>query len=106
MFTAGHTKIAGRQVGTQNKFTTTFREAIHIVYHDLGGHKAFLKWARSHKSDFYKIASRLIPIELRTEDNQKIVVVVNRDPLPQIVEHQPILSQSQPALDVPHSEEK
>ena len=70
----GHRKFGGRKAGTPNKFTSTFREAIHVVYHDLGGHKAFLKWARSHKSDFYKIASKLIPIEIRTDDQQKIVV--------------------------------
>jgi len=56
-------KTGGRQRGTPNKLTASFREAIRLVYDEIGGHAVFAAWARENPGDFYKIAARLIPAE-------------------------------------------
>jgi hypothetical protein len=70
-FTKGRKKTGGRQLGTPNKFTGTFREAVQVVYEGLGGHAAFLRWARENPSEYYKIAARLIPTESEEIDANK-----------------------------------
>ena len=62
-FERGKPKTGGRLPGVSNKFTGAFREAVQIVYNRLGGHAAFLKWARDNQSEYYRIAARLIPGE-------------------------------------------
>lgn len=64
-FEKGRPKTGGRQPGGTNKFTVTFRGAVQIVYHGLGGHAAFLEWAKNNQSEYYRIASKLIPLEVR-----------------------------------------
>ena len=61
----GLPKTGGRRTGTPNKHTRAFREAVQAVYHDIGGDSGFAEWARENRTDFYKIAARLIPQELR-----------------------------------------
>ena len=77
MFTKGMTKIGGRQVGTPNKLTSTFREAVLLAYQNIGGHEAFSKWAAENPTEFYRIAARLIPTEIKNMSNE-ITVVVQR----------------------------
>lgn len=81
-FERGKPKTGGRLPGVSNKFTGAFREAVQIVYNGLGGHAAFLEWARENRSEYYKIASRLIPGEIREDNGDKhITVIVQRGPL-------------------------
>lgn len=56
-------KSGGRAKGTPNKITTAFKDAVCIVYEEIGGHAAFAEWARDNPSDFYRICSKLIPTE-------------------------------------------
>ena len=76
-FVPGRTKTGGRQVGAPNRLTTACREAVQHVYDDIGGHEAFSKWARENQTEFYRIAARLIPTEMRepSEDNRVMVVI-------------------------------
>jgi hypothetical protein len=76
-FLPGKPKTGGRQAGVPNRLTTHFREAVHYVYSDMGGHEAFSKWAKENQTEFYRIAARLIPTEMREngEDNRVMVVV-------------------------------
>lgn len=60
----GH-KTGGRQKGTPNNITRAFREAVQIAYDAIGGDEAFATWARENPSQFYQIAARLIPQEMR-----------------------------------------
>ena len=62
-FKSGKPKTGGRQPGVPNKFTASFREAVRHVYNGLGGHKAFLEWARANPTEYYRIAARLTPPE-------------------------------------------
>ena len=78
MFTKGMTKTGGRQKGTPNKLTTTFREAVLLTYHNIGGHEAFSNWAAKNRTEFYRIAARLIPAEINDSDGDRVTVIVNR----------------------------
>lgn len=60
----GSPKIAGRKKGTPNKLTRAFREAVHRVYDSIGGDDAFSKWAKGNRTEYYKIAARMIPTEI------------------------------------------
>ena len=77
MFTKGIPKIGGRKAGTPNKLTASFREAVLLTYEGVGGHAAFMKWARENQTEFYRIAARLIPTEMGAKD-EKVIVIVNR----------------------------
>jgi hypothetical protein len=76
-FQKGVPKIGGRQKGTPNRLTTTFREAVILAFDRIGGHQAFAQWAADNPTEFYRIASRLIPAEMGAKD-EKIIVIVNR----------------------------
>lgn len=81
-FSKGRLKTGGRQLGTVNRLTGAFREAVLVVYDGLGGHGAFLQWARENPTEYYKIAARLIPGEMREEGEDKpITIIVNRMPM-------------------------
>lgn len=78
-FERGKPKTGGRLPGVSNKFTGAFREAVQVVYNGLGGHAAFLEWARKNRTEYYRIAARLIPGEMQEGDRDKTVtVVINR----------------------------
>lgn len=93
-FERGKPKTGGRLPGVSNKLTGVFRNAVRHVYTGLGGHANFLKWAKGNETEFYRIASRLIPGEMR-EDNgdQPIRVIVygpataGLDVLPALEDH-------------------
>ena len=73
-------RTGGRQKGTPNKITTAFKDAVRIVYEDIGGHKAFAAWARENPTEFYKIAARLIPTEITARSDNNLTVVIRRFP--------------------------
>ena len=78
-FLPGRPKTGGRRAGVPNRLTTAFREAVQVVYQRLGGHEAFLQWAKDNPTEFYRIAARLIPTEIRDKgDDNRVLVVVNR----------------------------
>lgn len=79
-FEKGKPKTGGRLPGTPNRFTGTFREAVQAVYDGLGGHAGFLEWAKKNRSEYYRIASRLIPTEMREGGKDPIrVFLYGRD---------------------------
>jgi hypothetical protein len=93
MFERGKPKTGGRLPGVANKFTGAFREAVQIVYNRLGGHTAFLEWARDNPSEYYRIAARLIPGEMQEGNGAgNLTVIVRRYPespveRPALVDH-------------------
>ncbi len=70
-FEKGHKKIegTGRAKGTPNKLTKTVKETVLAVFNDLQNDpKAnLLDWAKSEPTEFYKIASKLIPTEVNAQ---------------------------------------
>jgi hypothetical protein len=63
----GH-KTGGRQIGSPNKITTVFKDAIRFVYEDIGDNAPFIAWARENPTDFYKIAAQLIPTKTASKE--------------------------------------
>ena len=80
-FEQGKPKTGGRLPGVSNRFTGAFREAVQIVYTHLGGHTAFLEWARENRTEYYRIASRLIPGEMQEGNGAgNLTIIVQRHP--------------------------
>ena len=79
-FELGRAKTGGRQTGTPNGLTGAFKEAVRIVYGGLGGHTNFLVWARDNQTEFYKIASRLIPGEMQEGGRGETINVIIEGP--------------------------
>lgn len=59
-------KSGGRKAGTPNKLTSTFKQLVMTTLDDLqSDRRANLKaWAKENPTEFYKIASKLIPTEI------------------------------------------
>ena len=72
-------KTGGRHVGTPNKVTAIFKDAVRIVYEDIGGNVAFAAWAKENPTEFYRIAARLIPTEMASQGTN-LNVIINRFP--------------------------
>jgi len=77
-FKKGKLKTGGRRLGVSNKLTGAFKEAVQIVYNGLGGHDAFLAWARKNRTEYYRIAARLIPGEMQEDHGAENVMIVIR----------------------------
>ena len=61
-------KTGGREKGTPNKFTKTFKELLARTINELELEgPTFMDWAKENPTEFYKIAARLIPTELTGE---------------------------------------
>lgn len=62
----GYREGAGRKVGSINKISRSFKELVQNTFESLENEKdgGMLDWARKNKTDFYKIASKLIPADI------------------------------------------
>lgn len=65
-------KTGGRQAGTPNKTTATMKAAIMTVYDRLQEgreepHGHFLAWAQEEPTEFYRLASKLIPLQMSSD---------------------------------------
>lgn len=54
----------GRPRGAKNKINAAFRLSVLKAFQAIGGDPAFAEWAKENRTDFYKIAARLIPQEM------------------------------------------
>lgn len=66
-FHKGHKKLGGRKKGVQNKISVSAKQAFQDAFEKRGGVDALLKWANKNETEFYKIYSKLIPIDLTTD---------------------------------------
>jgi len=71
-------KTGGRQRGTPNKITRSFREAVHRAFENVGGVEALTEWAKENPGEFFKICARLIPVEISAPGGGVVTVVVDR----------------------------
>lgn len=51
----------GRKPGTVNKVTRAFREAVTAAFDEMEGTEGLVAWARENRTEFYKLAIRLVP---------------------------------------------
>lgn len=68
-------KTGGRKAGTPNKLSSDAKEHVHAVFVRLGGVNAMAKWAKDNQTDFYRIYSKLLPIDATIGGNVTIEVV-------------------------------
>ncbi len=66
----------GRPAGTPNKITKTVKETVHAVFLELQGDpKHNLKaFAEKYPRDFYQIAAKLIPTDIKADLNAVMLV--------------------------------
>lgn len=75
---AGH-KTGGRKAGTPNKLGATAKENIQAVFVRLGGYKHMTEWARENPTEFYRLYSKLLPVEAHVsgKDGGPISVILS-----------------------------
>ena len=68
-FKNGHDKIGGRTSGVQNKTTTAFKELLMATYDALEKDPKtnMLTLAKANQTEFYRIASKLLPIQVQAD---------------------------------------
>jgi len=66
---------SGRQPGSVNKNTASIKGAFVEAFDKLGGATALAAWAQDNPTDFYKLASKLIPTELTGQVKTVIEIV-------------------------------
>lgn len=71
----------GRPPGAVGKTTATMKAAIQSVYDRLQEkhgepHGHFLAWAENEPTEFYKLAAKLIPVQVTGEDGGPLTVSV------------------------------
>src|SRR5687768_11928462 len=74
----GAAKTGGRRKGSLNRTTVAMKDAMLSVYADLqaeagGGNGHFLEWARGKPTDFYRLASRLLPLQVTGDGGGPVV---------------------------------
>jgi hypothetical protein len=70
---------AGRPVGSVNKVTKSVKDALTEAFDELGGVPSLVRWARMQPTDFYKLWSRLLPIQITGNAGGPIVVQTKHD---------------------------
>lgn len=60
-------KTGGRQKGTPNKATASVKAALEAAFDQLGGVDALVSWARNEQTEFYKLYSRLLPVQMKAD---------------------------------------
>lgn len=70
----------GRKKGTPNKVTSSIKNAFKEAFEEMGGAAALMKWGKDNPTDFYKLASKLIPTEVQTSVEGSLTVVVSCPP--------------------------
>lgn len=73
-FNKGNKLSNGRGKGNQNKFTKQFKDLLTETYLALEKSKkhGLVKWAKDNQTDFYKICSKLIPVQLTGKDGESL----------------------------------
>lgn len=57
----------GRKKGVPNKTTKACKEALQLAFDGIGGVPALCTWAAENRTDFYKLWTKLVPQEVKTE---------------------------------------
>lgn len=73
----------GRKKGVPNKTSGTMKAAIQSVYDALQKgekepHGHFLAWAQDTPTEFYKLASKLLPLQIEVDGEMKITRIDRR----------------------------
>jgi hypothetical protein len=66
-------KTGGRQKGTPNKLTIAAKEAFEFAFAETGGPEALARWARTHRTMFYRLFARLIPLSVNVDSTVRML---------------------------------
>lgn len=61
-------KTGGRVKGSVNKQTKEVKQNIIEAFEKLGGVDGFVKWGKENQTEFYRIYSKLIPVDMQSSD--------------------------------------
>lgn len=76
----GRLSTAGRPKGAVNKTTREVKEVIAETFERIGGIETFATWARSNKDEFYKLYSKLLPVQLQgAASNGAINIILTKE---------------------------
>ena len=67
----GSPKLGGRVKGTPNKTTATVKRVFEETFEKMGGVDRLVIWAQSEPGEFYKLYSKLLPLEVKADVNHK-----------------------------------
>lgn len=59
----GKPKTGGRKKGSLNKATIGVKDALTQAFENLGGVASLVAWGEENKTEFYKLWSKLIPVQ-------------------------------------------
>lgn len=71
-FEKGHKKLGGKVKGTPNKATQNAKEAFQLAFEGLGGVPAFIEWARKNQTDYYKLYSKVLPLDVKVAGSMNV----------------------------------
>lgn len=70
----------GRPPGAVNKTTREVKEVIAQTFERIGGIDAFARWARGNRDEFYKLYSKLLPVQLQgSASNGAINILLTKE---------------------------
>lgn len=75
-------KTGGRQKGTPNRTTRqmlTVRDAFKAAFDRMGGADALYAWGTANPTEFFKLAARLIPVEIAGSKDQPLTVITRAE---------------------------
>ena len=67
----GSPKLGGRVKGTPNKTTVTVKRVFEETFEKMGGVDRLVIWAQGDPGEFYKLYSKLLPLEVKADVNHK-----------------------------------
>jgi UV DNA damage repair endonuclease len=70
------TKRGGRKAGTPNKATALAKDNILAVFNRIGGTAAMAEWAIENKTEFYRLYSKLIPVDMNHSGSAPIQLII------------------------------
>ena len=76
-FTAGHSKIGGRQKGTPNRSTAQVKAALEEVFVKLGSTDALLKFAQTNPEQFYTMWAKLLPTQVQGDPESPVQMTIS-----------------------------
>lgn len=74
----GKIKGSGRVAGTPNKATRNTKEALQEAFEKLGGVNSLVSWGKDNQTEFYKLWSKIIPLDVNANVSGGITVNITR----------------------------
>lgn len=65
-------KHGGRKAGTPNKLSATVKDNVIAVFDAIGGTKNMTTWAKTNETEFYRLYSKLMPLQLTGDPESPI----------------------------------